>query len=529
MNKIVGFLITTKNLENFNPDVFNVGLKTINLKYNDYNIYLWGIGDIEKCKIRNKYTLSFPLHDNLLDRNILIYFEDNNIIVENDWLGSIPIFYNKKEKIVSTISNLCLMDKDIDNEGLMYFANYGYSAFETTIFKEVNFLRYFSKLIINKDGIRVIYKDDPVLDKYFFDETTTTDEVIHSIQNYITSVEEKTKGEIIIPTSGGYDSRLLNFLVGDKTRIYSFTYGISKEQYESYEVVYAKKLSQILGTNWKQVELDNFTSYIDDWFKIYGFSTHLHGMYHIEFYKKILGENNFSSPILLSGIVGDAWAGSIKHKPILTEDDLVNLAYTHGLSLDLRYLVFKKDKPVKRKEFFEFIKPYLNNNKIKTVMTIRTKIVLLSYLLQIPEYLGIPAWTPFLSFNIVKKMLNLPNDIWQNRIWQKNFFRERGLNLEEMKLKVDKRNSLDYSVAIKSSFDPIDVNLMSKYFYYERLIDINRILKERNFFETIVDNLLFIPKIRGILRIIGFDNTLLRALYDYYIIKAVEKGLKYER
>ena len=55
------------------------------------------------------------------DRNILISFENDKIIVENDWLGSIPIFYNQKENIISTLSNFCLKDKY--NAPLAYQAN----------------------------------------------------------------------------------------------------------------------------------------------------------------------------------------------------------------------------------------------------------------------------------------------------------------------------------------------------------------------------------------------------------------------
>ncbi len=95
MTKIIGFLITKENKQP-KIDFFDVGIKIVTIKHNDYFIFLWGIGDIEKYKIDNKYSLSFPLNNTLLDRNILISFKDDKIIVENDWLGSIPVFYYKK-------------------------------------------------------------------------------------------------------------------------------------------------------------------------------------------------------------------------------------------------------------------------------------------------------------------------------------------------------------------------------------------------------------------------------------------------
>jgi len=100
MTKIIGFLVTKEKKE-LDIDFFESGLTTIKLFHSGYYVYLWGIGDIETYKVDDKYSLSFPLHSSLLDRNILISFDDSSITVQNDWLGSIPVFYNQKELIVS--------------------------------------------------------------------------------------------------------------------------------------------------------------------------------------------------------------------------------------------------------------------------------------------------------------------------------------------------------------------------------------------------------------------------------------------
>ena len=170
MDKIIGFLITKDSiLPKF--DFFKVGLNIITVQHNNYYLYLWGIGDVKKCLINNKYSLSFILNESLLDRNILIGFDDENIILENDWLGSIPVFYNRIESIVSTVSNYCLKNKTIDSEGLSYFCEFGYSVFEKTMFRDIQFMRYFSKLII-ADSIVVEYKLDPVIDKSFLENNS---------------------------------------------------------------------------------------------------------------------------------------------------------------------------------------------------------------------------------------------------------------------------------------------------------------------------------------------------------------------
>ena len=125
MTKVIGFLIT-KDSKQPKFDFFNVGIKIITIQHYGYNIHLWGIGKIKEWKIDGKYSLSFPLKDTLFDRNVLISFDGEKIIIENDWLGSIPIFYNPKENIISTLSNLCQKNKTINNEGLSNFCEFGY-------------------------------------------------------------------------------------------------------------------------------------------------------------------------------------------------------------------------------------------------------------------------------------------------------------------------------------------------------------------------------------------------------------------
>jgi hypothetical protein len=543
--KIIGFLIT-KNNKTPLFDFFNVGLNLVHLSHGSYNIYLWGIGDIESYKIEDKYSLSFPIHSDLLDRNVLISLENDNIVVENDWLGAIPVFYNTKDKIVSTLSNCCLVDKTIHDEGLADYCEFGYSVFEQTIFKDVKFMRYFSKLTISSNSIDTENKNDPVLDESFLEKVTDEDNVIKLMQNYISEVEKNTSGDIILPTSGGYDSRMLNYLVKNKKRIKSFTYGISKNQSLSAEVVYAKKISEIYNTQWEQIELNEYHKYMDNWASIYGFSTHLHGMYHIEFYKKILQKYRFVDASFLSGIIGDAWAKYGKFKSVNTYLDVINLGYTHGLNLNVKFIELNNRK-TNIKNFFNMNKVFLQNEKIKSVYAMRIKIMLISYLAQIPEYFGIPVWTPFLNFKIVKATLNIPDNRRRNRAWQKTFFKKVGLDLENMHLKSISSNKLDYETAKGFEFENIDVNIMKKYINEDRLVQINDHLSDLsspefdknnipcihklwilNIYEYIKNQILFIPKVGGVLRLLGFRNHYLKAIQEYYVIRSIERGLKYD-
>lgn len=539
INKLIGFLIGKSPVKKPNIDFFNSKLSLLHIKFGEFDIYLWGIGEIDKCKVGDAYSFSFPLTNALTDRNILIYFRDNSIVIENDWLGSIPVFYNPKKIIVSTIPNFCIDEKIVHYEGLANFCDFGYSVFEQTFFQEVKFLRYYSRMLVSKDGISIKYKDDIQLEL----KESTVDEVINKIKEYIDERAINKETYEIIPTSGGYDSRLLNYLHPKKDKILSFTYGISKNQYDSFEVVFAKELSKILKTKWNWIKLENFyeIEYIKKWFQIYGISTHLHGMYHIEFYNKIrsLLEKEFenASFTLLSGIFGDVWAGSIKYEDVNTYAELSKLGYTHGLRLDMKYL---KQKPILselREQFWNNNLQLIKNDIYKPILTVRLKIILISYLTIIPEYFGWPVWTPFLNFDIVSAMLRLPSELRRKRQWQKLFFRERGLNVEDFAGKITYNNQLDVEVARNSNIEPLDAKILKTYFSHHRISQINTIINTisrkssslTGILNNFYSNLFYIRKVGGLLRRVGLSDPFVKALNEYYVLKAIELGFKHEK
>lgn len=507
-NKIVGFTISKQEMDCKEYNLFYKDMNFYKTSLMGFHIYLWGIGDIQKCKIKENYSLSFPLSESLLDRNILIHFDKEGIIIENDWLGSIPVFYNPEGLIVSTISNHCLRDKIIHIEGLQNYFDFGYSVFEQTPFENVKFMRFYSKLHLSPEEIQIEYKEDLVSIKSFRHESTV-DEVVGKIKTYINTIERNLNKKIIMPISGGFDSRFLLSLLDNKKNIQAYTYGLSEKQAESFEVVYAKKLTELLKVNWHQIELSQYNDYIEEWFKIYGISTHTHGMYHIEFYKNIQKTYDTHNAIFLSGIFGDIWAGSINYNTLNSHEDMMTLGYSHGMNLDNLHVKVVTSKE-SLKQFFEANKELLTNDKFKAITTIRLKIILISYLCQIPEYFGIPIWTPFLNFENVMAMLNLPEELRKNRKWQIEYFDKFGLNIRKMNLECSKSNDLNYKIAPKTIVEEIDIELMKQYISQERLNEINTILKSMH------KGAITHPK-----------EIYLKALFEYYTVLAIQKGLHY--
>ena len=66
-------------------------------------------------------------------------------------------------------------------------------------------------------------------------------------------------------------------------------------------------------------------------------------MYQIEFYSKIREEGYCQCP-LLSGIIGDAWAGNVNIKSIDKSSDICNLSYSHGMAGDPSFLIKKLER-----------------------------------------------------------------------------------------------------------------------------------------------------------------------------------------
>jgi hypothetical protein len=544
MDKIIGFIIANRKDESiikkksiFINDLCNrFAKKSMNLNIGNFIVCIIYQGNLEHILKQTEDGVFFYLGQctgyyfddiALKDRFLRVQINRDLVICENDWLGSIPLFYNSRDQIISTLSLLTLTDKTINSEGLQSYFEFGYSVFECTPFENVKFMRYYSKLVFDSDGIRIFYKDDPVTES-LLNENIDEKEVLHKLEQYINYFENSYKGKIIIPTSGGYDSRLLNYFIKEKNRIRSFTYGISRKQEESFEVVRAKKVSEILGTEWQQIELQDFHKYILDWFLIFGFSTHLHGMYHIEFYKKVIGNFKPMEEVsFLSGIIGDAWAGSVNIPSIKSEKDLKYLAYSHGVNLDVKYSNLLIKNNLKTKFYKEnYVK--LRDPRFRTVFSMRLKILLLSYLMIVPDFLGLNSWTPFLNFDIATGMLRISESRREKRIWQKEFFSRVGLDLENMNLPSVNFNDLDYDVSRQSVFEPINAETLKSFVTLDYIKAINKTLENKNLLDDFKVQILRNRITGSVFTKIGIQNNYLKHLYAYYVIKAIEMGLTHE-
>jgi len=448
--------------------------------------------------------------------------------LETDWLASQPVFYNEKKGIASHNINDVIdhSNLELDPEGFNNYLDFGYSVFGKTPVKHVKFLRHSSRLLIDENGkLKTECLADPVDE--WLDYKISEDDVIDLVRQRVRAWEARVSGEIVIPTSGGYDSRLLNWCIEDKSRIRAFTYGISEKQAKSFEVVYAQRLSEILGTRWEQTPLGDFHKYFDDWERLFGVSTHAHGMYHFEFYQKMLPKLRGNNPFL-SGIFGDVWAGSTNVQTLETSDHLNKLGYTHDVMADFRRSSFHSNYE-SRQAFWEEHRDKLADERYQVILTIRLKIILISYLLRVPAFFGFKPWSPFLDIDVCMAMLNLPMERRRKRVWQKEFFQKYGLDLESMNLNASYKNTLDLQAMSRIPVRPLDVLLLSEVIQPDYVKWINR-NAQYGWRERTIARFNDIRKIGGALRRLGFSSATPTNAYNAYcVLLPVENLLRKRR
>jgi hypothetical protein len=264
--------------------------------------------------------------------------------------------------------------------------------------------------------------------------------------------------------------------------------------------------------------------YFEEWDQLFGISTHAHGMYHLEFYHKILPRIQGNNPFL-SGIIGDAWAGSVNIPNILSPHDIKQLGYSHNIKADSRMSqLISANKLLEN--YYLSQQEKLKLDIFKVVEAMRFKIILLSYLIRVPKYFGFQAWSPFLVPEIALSMLTLPSHRRHNRLWQKEFFQKQGLNLEEMNLKVSHINNLNHQAMRKVPVQPLDVHLLREILQPSYLEWINKYITPKLTLWDMIWRIHRVPKVRKIIYVLELTDKRLEAYCAYLTLKPIENLLK---
>jgi hypothetical protein len=452
-------------------------------------------------------------------------------VYESDWLASTPLFYNETTGAWShTIDEVIdHANLEFDPEGLNDYLDFGFCVFERTPVRGVRMLRHSSRLYSGPDGLRVEHLDDPAY--AWLDRQSTVEEVLELAAEKINGAIAPYDADVVVPTSGGCDSRLINLLIRDRSRIRAFTYGVADHQARSTEAVTAARLARLLGLDWQLVRLGDFHRFIGDWEALYGVSTHAHGMYHMEFYRRILAFVEAGSP-LLSGACGEWFSGDDPEVRVVdtleTPDDVLTVFRYGDMNADSRMSYLTSE----RRGAWELLDsaPRMRTEMLPRVFTVvRLRMALLSYLVRVPASLGLRPRAPFLDIDLAMRLLTLPADLRYERTWEHDYFRRRGVDLESDPQASDGRNTLNYQGMRRVPLQPLDVTLLREVVRPEYVRWINRYVGTCGLPYEAMYRLEYAPGFRRAMeavRRLGVGDRRLQAYGAYLTLKPLEALLK---
>jgi len=226
------------------------------------------------CLSATNAPLNWSVFLNEQEDNFAMYYEDEEVIVAaTDVCASFPLIYSEKYNCIT--DDVSVVSYDKSNFATIQLLHYGY-AFGTlgkhTLLEDWNVLLPGQYLLLDKqnDSLSVNYYS------YFGNRISIEKSLSQIFDHIITRFLKRYEGrQIILPLSGGYDSRCLAALLKQRgvENVICVTYG----RKESSEVRIAKKVAETLQYQWHFVEYNEkiFLRYFENEFKQYQHEAHL--------------------------------------------------------------------------------------------------------------------------------------------------------------------------------------------------------------------------------------------------------------
>lgn len=334
-----------------------------------------------------------------LNGHFSVVIESNDyILLAVDKMRTFPIFIKK------TTNSICISDKiyvdecHYNDEQAEVFKKIYCTEGNHTLLKEWKQLQAGQYAIINKKDSTIFIADYYQHKKNKNYERKTEYESKIELQQLevqlIDKIKKQTRGKnILLPLSGGYDSRylLLLLLSNQIENITCFTYGRS----ESYEVKTAEKICRKLNVKWHFIEytdalLSRF--FTDEWQQYtqqnHAFSSlpHEQDFFALSYLKSknLLPKN----AILINGFCQDGIAGSI-FEPIKQMDVVKYINNKYGVNIDTSEI----------ENSWDGYQHWFIQNRV-------SKFIINS--VRVYAYFGIDFYLPFWENNWIQFWYNLP-------------------------------------------------------------------------------------------------------------------------
>lgn len=201
-------------------------------------------------------------------------FEDSIVLI-SDRIASFPLYYSIDGEYISdsvdTLINKMKGKVSNNNNNIIELLSSSYITGEDTAYKEIKIVDLGQCVKISKNNIESIYYFKHIhnyekqieYEKLKKDYQEKNDKIF---ENLISSLDGRT---VVIPLSGGYDSRYIACMLKKKNynNVICYTYGDK----DTYEVKYSKMVAKQLGYKWYFIEYDKeeWRSIFDDEFLRY--------------------------------------------------------------------------------------------------------------------------------------------------------------------------------------------------------------------------------------------------------------------
>ncbi len=334
-----------------------------------------------------------------LNGHFSIIIESNDfILLAVDKMRTFPIFIKKTANSISISDSIFADECHFDDEQVEIFKRIYCTEGNNTLLKEWKQLQAGQYAIINKKEASIFIADYYQHKKNKKYTVKTANEYEIELQQLEAQLIDKIKKQtqkknILLPLSGGYDSRyLLSLLLANNIEnITCFTYG----RKESYEVKTAEKICKTLQIKWHFIEYTNdllSRFFTDEWEQYaqlnhaYSSLPHEQDFFALSYLKSknLLPEN----PILLNGFCQDGIAGSI-FEPIKQINVANYISNKYGVRIDTS----------ETENTWDGYQHWFIQNRV-------SKFIINS--VRVYAYFGIDFYLPFWENNWIQFWYNLP-------------------------------------------------------------------------------------------------------------------------
>ncbi len=312
----------------------------LNYAYNWYsknNIYVKGyIFDKNNNLLIEEKLISYfenitnenEFKDKLIDANGIfsVIIEDgDDLYIGVDRLRTFPVFYIQHNNTLYISDDTYYLKNKfnykIDEFSSKEFLFTGYTTGKNTLIQNIYQVQAGEYLAFKDNKLKTKFYSDYIVNKADIDNSDLTvlqDKFLNILDNVADRLIRFADGrQIVVPLSGGYDSRLIACLLKKKNyqNVFCFTYGAK----DSLEVSISRQVSERLGFDWFSVEYneetikDNFYKTVD-FQKLCKYASNYSSVFHIQDYFAIkdLKEKDLieQNAIIAPGHSGDFLAGS---------------------------------------------------------------------------------------------------------------------------------------------------------------------------------------------------------------------------